>query len=121
MEAHAALADDRRALYQEYGSHHGDLPGNSGGDNLHRGGSARPVELSKEERATALKAAQVMGLNVAGVDMLRSDQGPKIMEVNSSPGLEGIQSSTGINVAKLILTFLEKNAKPNKTKTKGTG
>jgi len=89
--------------------------------NLHRGGSARPVELSKEERATALKAAQVMGLNVAGVDMLRSDQGPKIMEVNSSPGLEGIQSSTGINVAKLILTFLEKNAKPNKTKTKGTG
>jgi ribosomal protein S6--L-glutamate ligase len=89
--------------------------------NLHRGGSARPVELTKEERATALKAAQVMGLNVAGVDMLRSAQGPKIMEVNSSPGLEGIQSSTGINVAKLILTFLEKNAKPNKTKTKGTG
>lgn len=89
--------------------------------NLHRGGSARPVELTKEEKVSALKACQALGLNVAGVDMLRSDQGPKIMEVNSSPGLEGIQSSTGINIAKLIMTFLEKNAKPNKTKTKGTG
>lgn len=89
--------------------------------NLHRGGSAKPIELTPEERTTALKAAQVMGLNVAGVDMLRSAGGPKIMEVNSSPGLEGIQSSTGINVAKLILTFLEKNAKPNRTKTRGSG
>jgi ribosomal protein S6--L-glutamate ligase len=89
--------------------------------NLHRGGSARLVELTKEERATALKAAQVMGLNVAGVDMLRSSHGPKIMEVNSSPGLEGIEASTGINVAKLVMTFLEKNAKPNRTKTRGSG
>ncbi len=89
--------------------------------NLHRGGTAVPLELTAEERATALKAAKAMGLNVAGVDMLRSNRGPVIMEVNSSPGLEGIEKTTGTNVAKAILSFLEKNARPNKTKTRGTG
>ena len=62
-----------------------------------------------------------MGLNVAGVDMLRSKRGPVVMEVNSSPGLEGIEKATGSNVAKVIIEFLEKNAKPGKTKTKGRG
>jgi ribosomal protein S6--L-glutamate ligase len=89
--------------------------------NLHRGGSAKMVELSAIEKATALKAAHSMGLNVAGVDMLRSDHGPVVMEVNSSPGLEGIEKTTAIDVAKAIVTFLEKNAKPGRTKTKGQG
>ena len=89
--------------------------------NLHRGGSAKMVELSAVEKATALKAAHSMGLNVAGVDMLRSDHGPVVMEVNSSPGLEGIEKTTAIDVAKAIITFLEKNAKPGRTRTKGQG
>jgi ribosomal protein S6--L-glutamate ligase len=89
--------------------------------NLHRGGTAQQVELSAAERATALRAAKAMGLNVAGVDMLRSKRGPVVMEVNSSPGLEGIEKATGSNVAKVIIEFLEKNAKPGKTKTKGRG
>ena len=89
--------------------------------NLHRGGSAQQVELSAAEKATALRAAKAMGLNVAGVDMLRSKRGPVVMEVNSSPGLEGIEKATGSNVAKVIIEFLEKNAEPGKTKTKGRG
>lgn len=89
--------------------------------NLHRGGTAQPLELTAEERATALKAAKAMGLNVAGVDMLRSKHGPMVMEVNSSPGLEGIEKTTGTDVAKSVIMFLEKNARPNKTKTKGKG
>jgi ribosomal protein S6--L-glutamate ligase len=89
--------------------------------NLHRGGSAVEVTLSQIERATALKAARAMGLNVAGVDMLRSKRGPVVMEVNSSPGLEGIEKTTGVDVAKSILEFLEKNAKPGKTRTRGKG
>jgi ribosomal protein S6--L-glutamate ligase len=89
--------------------------------NLHRGGSAQEVELTPAERATALKAARSMGLNVAGVDMLRSKRGPVVMEVNSSPGLEGIEKATGANVAKVIIEFLEKNAEPGKTRTKGKG
>ena len=89
--------------------------------NLHRGGSAQQVELTAAEKATALRAAKAMGLNVAGVDMLRSKRGPVVMEVNSSPGLEGIEKATGSNVAKVIIEFLEKNAKPGKTKTKGRG
>ena len=89
--------------------------------NLHRGGSAKAVALTQLEKSTALKAARSMGLNVAGVDMLRSDSGPVVMEVNSSPGLEGIEKTTSIDVAKAIIVFLEKNAKPDHTRTRGKG
>ncbi|WP_154224454.1 30S ribosomal protein S6--L-glutamate ligase [Marinicella rhabdoformis] len=89
--------------------------------NLHRGGSATLVKLTPEERKTAVKAAQIMGLNVAGVDLLRAERGPVVMEVNSSPGLEGIESATGKDVAGMIIDFIEKTAKPHKTKTKGKG
>jgi len=89
--------------------------------NLHRGGSASLVKITPTERATAVKAAQVMGLNVAGVDLLRSERGPLVMEVNSSPGLEGIEAATGKDVAGMIIEFIEKNAKPHNTKTKGKG
>ncbi|MBW9258072.1 MAG: 30S ribosomal protein S6--L-glutamate ligase [Candidatus Thiodiazotropha sp. (ex. Lucinisca nassula)] len=89
--------------------------------NLHRGGTAEIVKLTPKERATAVKAAKVMGLNVSGVDILRSERGPLVMEVNSSPGLEGIESATGKDVAGLIIEFLEKNARPNRTRTRGKG
>tara|TARA_R110002095_G_scaffold96930_3_gene84781 strand:+ start:1408 stop:2313 length:906 start_codon:yes stop_codon:yes gene_type:complete len=89
--------------------------------NLHRGGSASLIKISPTERATAVKAAKIMGLNVAGVDILRSQRGPLIMEVNSSPGLEGIELATGKDIASIIIQFIEKNAKPNNTKTKGQG
>ncbi len=89
--------------------------------NLHRGGSAHKVKITPEERATAVKAAKVMGLNVCGVDMLRSDRGPLVMEVNSSPGLEGIEKATGLDLAEKIIIFLEKNARPHRTRTKGHG
>ena len=89
--------------------------------NLHRGGTASMVELSPMEKTAALKACKSMGLNVAGVDMLRSAHGPVVMEVNSSPGLEGIEGASNVDVAGAILTFLEKNAKPGKTKTRGKG
>ena len=89
--------------------------------NLHRGGSAQIVKITPEERLTALRAAKHMGLNVCGVDMLRSNHGPVIMEVNSSPGLEGIENATGKDVAGLIIEFIEKNARPGKTKTRGQG
>jgi ribosomal protein S6--L-glutamate ligase len=89
--------------------------------NLHRGGSATLVRLSKEERATAVNAAKVMGLNVCGVDILQSSNGPVVMEVNSSPGLEGIETATKKNVAGMIYEFIEKNAAPNKNRTRGRG
>ncbi|MGD8956027.1 MAG: 30S ribosomal protein S6--L-glutamate ligase [Chromatiaceae bacterium] len=89
--------------------------------NLHRGGSAAVVRLTPEERSTAVRAASIMGLNVCGVDILRSNHGPVVMEVNSSPGLEGIEKSTGKDVAGLIIEFIEKNCKPNRTKTRGQG
>jgi ribosomal protein S6--L-glutamate ligase len=89
--------------------------------NLHRGGSAHPVKLTKEERATAVKAANTIGLNMAGVDILRSSRGPLVMEVNSSPGLEGIEKATGKDVASMIIEFIEKNARPHRTKTRGKG
>jgi ribosomal protein S6--L-glutamate ligase len=89
--------------------------------NLHRGGSAQIVKITPEERLTALRAAKHMGLNVCGVDMLRSNHGPVIMEVNSSPGLEGIENATGKDVAGQIIEFIEKNAQPGKTKTRGKG
>lgn len=89
--------------------------------NLHRGGSAQVIKLSPEERSTAIRAAKSMGLNVCGVDMLRSNHGPVVMEVNSSPGLEGVEKATGIDIAGAIIEFIEKNAKPGATKTKGKG
>ncbi|MEO8802346.1 MAG: 30S ribosomal protein S6--L-glutamate ligase [Rudaea sp.] len=89
--------------------------------NLHRGGSARTIKITAEERSTAVRAAKAMGLNVCGVDMLRSNHGPVVMEVNSSPGLEGVEKATGIDVAGQIIEFLERHAKPGKTKTKGRG
>jgi len=89
--------------------------------NLHRGGNASLVKLTPEERLTATRAAKIMGLNVAGVDLLRSNHGPVIMEVNSSPGLEGIEAATEKNVAGMIINFIEKEAKPGKTKTRGQG
>ncbi|MCA9731515.1 30S ribosomal protein S6--L-glutamate ligase [candidate division KSB1 bacterium] len=85
--------------------------------NLHRGGSAAIIKLTPEERSTAVRAAKEMGLNVAGVDLLRSNHGPVVMEVNSSPGLEGIEKYTGIDVASKIIEFIEKNA-GNKNKIK---
>ena len=84
--------------------------------NLHRGGSAERIKLTPEERSTATRAAKTMGLNVAGVDLLRSNHGPVVMEVNSSPGLEGIEQATGLDVAGKIIEFIEKNAKPGKTR-----
>ncbi len=89
--------------------------------NIHRGGSAQKVKITPEERSTAVRAAKIMGLNVAGVDLLRSDHGPVVMEVNSSPGLRGIETATGINVADIIIEFIEKNAIAGKTKTRGQG
>ncbi|NCP10434.1 MAG: 30S ribosomal protein S6--L-glutamate ligase [Sphingomonadales bacterium] len=89
--------------------------------NLHRGGSAKQVKITPEERSTAVRAAKAMGLNVCGVDILRSNHGPVIMEVNSSPGLEGIENATGKDVAGQIIDFIVANAKPGKTKTKGVG
>ena len=89
--------------------------------NLHRGGKATPIKITPEERSTAVRAAKIMGLNVAGVDMLRTTQGPLVMEVNSSPGLEGIETTNKIDIAGQIIEFIEKNAAPGKTKTKGKG
>ncbi|WP_339897175.1 30S ribosomal protein S6--L-glutamate ligase [uncultured Gilvimarinus sp.] len=89
--------------------------------NLHRGGSAQLVKLRPNERTTAIKAAQTMGLKVAGVDILRSSRGPLIMEVNSSPGLEGIEGATGKDVANEIIKYIEENARPHANRTKGKG
>jgi ribosomal protein S6--L-glutamate ligase len=77
--------------------------------NIHRGGSAVLVELTDEEENAALKAARVLGLGIAGVDMLQSNSGPMIMEVNSSPGLEGIEKATGKDIAKRIIRYIERN------------
>lgn len=89
--------------------------------NIHRGGKASVVRLTPEERSTAVRSARIMGLNVAGVDILRSNHGPVVMEVNSSPGLEGIEQATGKDVAGQIIQFIEKQAMPGKTKTRGKG
>ncbi|HAV59710.1 MAG TPA: 30S ribosomal protein S6--L-glutamate ligase [Planktomarina temperata] len=89
--------------------------------NLHRGGTAEVIKLSPEERLTAIRSAKAMGLNVCGVDMLRANHGPVVMEVNSSPGLEGVEAATGLDIASKIIEYIEKNAKPNATKTKGKG
>jgi ribosomal protein S6--L-glutamate ligase len=89
--------------------------------NLHRGGTATLIRLTPEERSTAVRSAKKMGLNVAGVDLLRSNHGPVVLEVNSSPGLEGIETATGKDIAHLIIQFIEKNAKPHRTRTRGKG
>lgn len=89
--------------------------------NLHRGGSAAITKLSKQERETAVNAAKVMGLNVAGVDILRSSRGPLVMEVNSSPGLEGIEKASGKDVATQIIQFIERKAAGGTTRTRGKG
>jgi ribosomal protein S6--L-glutamate ligase len=89
--------------------------------NLHRGGNAAKIRITPEERATAVRAAKVMGLSVSGVDLLRSNHGPVVMEVNSSPGLEGIESATGVDVAGKIIEHIEKHAKPGATRDKGRG
>ncbi|MFT5441861.1 MAG: ribosomal protein S6--L-glutamate ligase [Myxococcota bacterium] len=89
--------------------------------NLHRGGTAEKVKITAKERSTAVRSAKAMGLNVAGVDILRANRGPVVMEVNSSPGLEGIENATGLDIAGKIIEFIEKNAKPGKTKTRGKG
>jgi ribosomal protein S6--L-glutamate ligase len=89
--------------------------------NLHRGGTARLVKITPGERDTAIKAAQTIGLNVCGVDILRASRGPVVLEVNSSPGLRGIEQATGKDVAGMIIEFIEKNARPGRTRTRGRG
>jgi len=86
--------------------------------NLHRGGTAKLINLSREEKAAALKAAKTLGLAIAGVDMLQSKRGPLILEVNSSPGLEGIEKATGIDIAGKIIEYIERNAKGKRNKDK---
>jgi ribosomal protein S6--L-glutamate ligase len=89
--------------------------------NLHRGGTPSLIRITPEERSTAVRAAQTIGLNVAGVDILRSNHGPLIMEVNSSPGLRGIEEATGKDVAGMIIQFVEKNAPLGRSRTRGRG
>lgn len=89
--------------------------------NLHRGATAEKVKLTPEERSVAKRAARVMGLNLAGVDLLRSNHGPVVIEVNSSPGLEGVERTTGIDVAGKIITYLEGRVGSASTRTKGKG
>lgn len=89
--------------------------------NLHRGGTATVIKITPEERSTAVRAAKVMGLNVAGVDILRSNHGPLVMEVNSSPGIEGIEHATGKDIAGMIIDWTEKNRRSGKTRTRGKG
>lgn len=89
--------------------------------NLHRGGTAEAAEISEDERRIAIDAAATLGLNVCGVDMLRSTRGPVVIEVNSSPGLEGVENATGIDVAGEIIAFLEASACHGETATRGKG
>ena len=90
--------------------------------NIHRGGSASKVKLTPEERSIAVRATRALGLRVAGVDLLRSNHGPVVMEVNASPGLEGIEETTGVDIADKIIRYIEKNrvpGKPNTSRVKG--
>jgi len=84
--------------------------------NLHRGGSAKPVRASEAEQATAVRAAAVLGLGIAGVDLIRSRRGPLVLEVNSSPGLEGIETATGIDIAGRVIDFVVAGQKPTRGK-----
>jgi ribosomal protein S6--L-glutamate ligase len=89
--------------------------------NLHRGGMAQPVVLSEDERRAAVRSAEVLGLNVAGVDMLRSSRGPLVIEVNSSPGIRGMEQASGADVAGAMIDFLERHARRGETRTRGVG
>lgn len=89
--------------------------------NLHRGGTAKIVKLRPEERQLAVRAAQVMGLDVAGVDLIRSGHGPLVLEVNSSPGLEGIETATGKDIAGAIIDYVEKDMQKGPNKPRGKG
>lgn len=89
--------------------------------NIHRGGTGHAIKITPEERSTAVRSAKIMGLNIAGVDILRSNHGPVVMEVNSSPGLQEIERTTGKDIAGWIIDYIEKNAKAGKTRTKGRG
>ncbi len=89
--------------------------------NIHRGGSGYPVNITPEECTTAIRSAQILGLNIAGVDMLRSNKGPMVMEVNSSPGLQEIEKITGEDIAVKIIEYTERNAKQGNTRTRGSG
>ena len=89
--------------------------------NLHRGGTASLTRITPEERSIAVRAARITGLNVAGVDLLRSNHGSVVMEVNSSPGLEGIEGTTQKDIAGMMIEFVEKNAEGGRTRTRGKG
>ena len=89
--------------------------------NLHRGGKAQAVVVSEDEARTAVRSAEVLGLNVAGVDLLRSNRGPVVLEVNSSPGIEGMEQASGADVAGAMIEFLERHARRGATKTRGVG
>jgi ribosomal protein S6--L-glutamate ligase len=87
--------------------------------NLHRGGVAMPIEITPEERNMAIRVTHIIGLNVAGVDIVRSNRGPLIMEVNATPGLEGVEKVTGVNVADAIIRFIEENVESEREGKKG--
>ncbi len=89
--------------------------------NLHRGGSAVAVRITKPEREAAVRAARVFGLGLAGVDLLRSDDGPKVLEVNSSPGFQGIDEATGKNIAAVLYDALEKKVRPQPIRKRKLG
>ena len=89
--------------------------------NLHRGGKAEGIKLNDDEQRTAIRAAEILGLNVCGVDMLRAKRGPVVIEVNSSPGIEGMETATGFDIATSMIQFLERRAAPHSTATKGAG
>jgi len=89
--------------------------------NLHRGGTAELIRLRPDERKLATKAAQVMGLDVAGVDIIRSNHGPLVLEVNSSPGLEGIERATGKDIAGAIIAYIEKDSLKGPNRMRGKG
>ena len=80
--------------------------------NLHRGGTARKVTITAVERAIAVKAASTLGLDVAGVDILRAERGPLVMEVNASPGLEGVETTTGLDIAGMMIEYIEQRGRP---------
>src|SRR5262249_1115836 len=80
--------------------------------NIHQGGFAQPIKITRAERETAVQAPKIIGLKIAGVDLLRSHRGPLVIEVNSSPGLEGIESATDKDIATLIIKYIERHAKP---------
>lgn len=89
--------------------------------NLHRGGQAERADLTPDESRTAIRSAEILGLNVCGVDMLRAKRGPVVIEVNSSPGIEGIETATGADIAGAMVRFLERRATPGDTSTRGVG